>query len=72
MAELLPLKWCCTDMAFEALIKNTILTIFLIWHMICVISTHTSLDNQYHIFLTFRKKSFIQFKFFAGKSLKFK
>ena len=56
MAELFPLKWCCTDTAFEALIKNTILTIFLIWHMICVISTHTALLNQYHIFLTFRKK----------------
>ena len=56
MAVLFPLKWCCTDMAFEALIKNTILTIFLIWHMICVISMHTFLDNQYHIFLTFRKK----------------
>ena len=56
MAELFPLKWCCTDIAFEAFIKNTILTIFLIWHMIFVISTHTSLINQYHIFLAFRKK----------------
>ena len=71
MAVLFPLKWCCTDMAFEALIKNTILTIFLIWHMICVISTHTFLDNQYHIFFAFRKKVLYN-EFFAGKSLKFK
>ena len=56
MAKLFPLKWCCTDTAFEELIKNTTLTIFLVWHMICALSTHTSLINQYHIFLTFRKK----------------
>ena len=56
MDELFPLKWCCTDTAFDELIKNTILKIFLIWHMICVIRTHTFLLNQYHMFHTFRKK----------------
>ena len=56
MAELFPLKWCCTDTAFDKLIKNTILKIFRIWHMICVIRTHTFLLNQYHMFHTFRKK----------------
>ena len=56
MTELFPLKWCCTDTAFEALIKNTIFTIFLFWHMICLMNTHTILENQYHIFITLRKK----------------
>ena len=63
MAELFPLKWCYTDMAFEELIKNTILTIFLIWHMICVITMHTFLDNQYLIFLTSRKKVLFNLSF---------
>ena len=56
MAVLFPLKWCCMDMAFEALIKNMFLAIFLIWLMICVISMHTIIENQYNIFLTIRKK----------------
>ena len=72
MAELFPFKWCCTDTAFEILIKSTIITIFLIWKIICEIGTNTCPIYQYTIFLTFRKELPFNLEFFAGKSLKFK
>ena len=65
MAELFPFKWCCTDTAFEMLIKSTIITIFLIWKIICVIGTNTYLIYQYAIFLTFRKELSFNLKLFC-------
>ena len=65
MAELFPFKKCCTETAFEMLIKTTFLTIFLIWQIFLEIGTSTSLIYQYVIFLTFRKGLLFNLEFFC-------